>query len=606
MAAKLLSDDELFAAPSGGAPEPKKLLSDSELFLTDDQLFGTPEPEAPRAYEAETQRLMDGYARAYSDEPASTDDPRAAYAGAYGVNRPEGMENPIPDQGPIAPKMADLGKRVVTGAVDMGANMVKTAGGVSQQIADSRPKGDQQSADFYREQIESIEGALSFGAIPPNKVETANRTLEIAREQLALRESRVMKAESGQILGTKTGKDIESTPAYQFGKSISDWADETFPTDKSMDKDYSSKLASGLGSMLAFLGGGVAGAAIRAPAFFTTAVMGATAQAGSGIDDARRKGADMDTAYASMWWNAGIGLSEAVPISRALDRLDDVTGGEVTRILAQGFKGGIEELIQEVFQTVSSKAVAGDYIGLGYDPKADDPTWDYAVEGAEAGSIGFILGSSLSMLTTFIGGRRAKKADEAIEAVNAAQDQEIGNTLALAGLDPNQARSGNLVIDPPKRTAPLTAEDLASPLPNDLISRGNAILEDTAAGRPLDVTPTGPATAGSMTAEAEAILQTGTPQQAPQLEPVYEFDNDGNALLDQQIGWTDPATPGKPLTMEEGNRINAERSAAAAAPQEPIAPTFTEGQSVRLNDPNGGGARRLAGIARATGSAPHT
>ena len=64
----------------------------------------------------------------------------------------------------------------------------------------------------------------------------------------------------------------------------------------------------------------------------------------------------------------------------------------------------------------------------------------------------------------------------------------------------------------PKRTAPLTPADEASPLPNDKISRGKAIIADAAAGRPLDIEPAASKDAAPVTEQSGAIEQSAAPK----------------------------------------------------------------------------------------------
>ena len=92
------------------------------------------------------------------------------------------------------------------------------------------------------------------------------------------------------------------------------------------------------------------------------------------------------------------GLTEGFPISRALNRLDRGSGGQLSRILKEGFKGSVEEAIQETIQGASTKAIENALLDL------DQDLFDRETkEGTAAGAVAGFLTSSL---LTALGGRR--------------------------------------------------------------------------------------------------------------------------------------------------------------------------------------------------------
>ena len=96
-------------------------------------------------------------------------------------------------------------------------------------------------------------------------------------------------------------------------------------------------------------------------------------------------------------------------------------------------------------------------------------------------------------------------AEEIIGEVTPEEVQQSAIQQPVEAEAPQQAAE-------PKRTAPLTPADEASPLPNDKISRGKAIIEDAAAGRPLDIEPAVPKDAAPVTEQSGAIEQSAAPK----------------------------------------------------------------------------------------------
>jgi DNA repair protein RadC len=92
------------------------------------------------------------------------------------------------------------------------------------------------------------------------------------------------------------------------------------------------------------------------------------------------------------------GLTEGFPISRALNRLDKGSGGQLSRILKEGFKGSVEEAIQETVQGASTKAIENALLDL------DQSLFDR--ETKEGTAAGAVAGFLTSALMTALGGRR--------------------------------------------------------------------------------------------------------------------------------------------------------------------------------------------------------
>ena len=197
----------------------------------------------------------------------------------------------------------------------------------------------------------------------------------------------------------------EQTTAYKAGEAIEGWFNTFSVNPAYRDEFVTSKLASGFGSLGGFVAGGFAGKIAKIPVLVTTMGLGAAATGVEGVEDylstlSKDEKADPEIRESAFNLNAALGTSEALPVLQILDRLDKASGGGVKRILKEGFKGGLEELTQEVLQSVGQNAIAAKL--LKYDPERS------LLSGTqEAGEVGFTLGFALNTLAAMIGSRRA-------------------------------------------------------------------------------------------------------------------------------------------------------------------------------------------------------
>lgn len=198
-------------------------------------------------------------------------------------------------------------------------------------------------------------------------------------------------------------KPAEETAMFKAGEEFSKETERNNPVNPEFEGEFvADTLPGGAGSMAGFVSAGMVGRATGIPAWLTTAIAGSSAAGAGGYEDARDSGAGINDAVDSYFANAGLGTLEAVPIARALDKLDRYTGGGVQKILREGFKGGLEELLQEVVQTVGSNLIASDLVA--YDQERG------TFEGVgEAAGAGFTLGAVLNLLTSSLGNMRHRR-----------------------------------------------------------------------------------------------------------------------------------------------------------------------------------------------------
>lgn len=195
-------------------------------------------------------------------------------------------------------------------------------------------------------------------------------------------------------------RPVSEQPFYQAGEALSRAAREAAPTNPEYAGEFfTDVLPRGAGSMAGFVTSEVFARGLGLPPGMSAATTGAAAGGVQGYEEAIAAAGGEEKAYQSFLLNAGLGTTEALPISAALGRLNKATGGQVTKILARSTAGGIEEAVQEIVQSVGSNLIARDIVK--YDPGRG--TFEGTVE---QGGAGFIIGAALNALLGLGRGQR--------------------------------------------------------------------------------------------------------------------------------------------------------------------------------------------------------
>jgi len=184
----------------------------------------------------------------------------------------------------------------------------------------------------------------------------------------------------------------------QHLRSASERVAERNPQAGPMERFLAETLPSSAGSIVGFGGVGAllsrfGGRTAPLGAARGVALSGAAAGAGDAFTDAKRHGADDETALFSAMVGAGLGATEAVPIAKWLAP----RGGG--RVLMRALREGSEEMIQEFVQQLGNNVVAEQQ----FDPGR--PWIQGAGEGAAAG---LTLGTLGSLLASVVGGRKGR------------------------------------------------------------------------------------------------------------------------------------------------------------------------------------------------------
>lgn len=177
-----------------------------------------------------------------------------------------------------------------------------------------------------------------------------------------------------------------------------------FPGDQMRHGQFLVQLASGAGSLASFFMGGLVGRAVagRVGQNAATGALGGGAQGAAQYDDALLHDATGAQRYGAFLAGIGLGMTELVPIDRALGRINEGTGGMLARVFRNAPASAAEEALQEAIQSVGTD-IAAQRI---YDAER---TVNWAAVGENA-MIGAILGVVMGGATAIPGGGNREPA----------------------------------------------------------------------------------------------------------------------------------------------------------------------------------------------------
>lgn len=220
---------------------------------------------------------------------------------------------------------------------------------------------------------------------------------------------------------------------------------------KLLDESFlASTVPEGLGSAAGFMAtGGVTGLAGKAVGLTATAartagiaLAGAAASGVEQYNDAKRRGADPDKAFEAFLLGAGVGLSEVIPLSKMLDRIDGMVPGVGKKafvdMLVNAGKETVEESLQEAFQSGAGDVIAKEIVK--YDP--DRQMFESMKEDAAAGGVTGLL---FSLLTQSVG------------RIRGASNQDSPTTDEQPAEPKNESTPPEPLVKPPD---PINPEDV--------------------------------------------------------------------------------------------------------------------------------------------------
>jgi len=240
------------------------------------------------------------------------------------------------------------------------------------------------------------------------------------------------------IFSEEEGGPAEGYEAYKLGAFVAEKAEEM--TDPRLKNEYlANTLPEGFGSMLAFWAGARGGASIFQAAKARqlaagTAVLaqGSALESSALYEDALNSGASERVAKMAAPWGIPLGATELLGAGRILMKWDKTTGGAFKHTLKEYWKhsarGGMEEGLQEFFQTEGHEAIA---VMIYRDHRRP------IEESLEAGVTGGILGAMM-------GGIAANPSVKILRRKHAAQkffDSDNDAAVRLASIEGNVSRS---------------------------------------------------------------------------------------------------------------------------------------------------------------------
>lgn len=238
-----------------------------------------------------------------------------------------------------------------------------------------------------------------------------------------------------------TIRPVADEPAYSLGQRIREGTAEAFPVNPEYESRFPVQLGRGLGSTATFLGTGLAGRLFRLPALAISGGTGALVNSSETFRDALGRGAPFEDAYKASRLAGVVGVSEAVPITRMLDRYDKASGGQLRRVLANAAKGGIEEGTQELFQTTAENLIASKIV-------AYDPERGLFQSAPEAGGVGFTVGALFNTLASMLGAK--------VRTTGSAQGQTVEQAPPTAEAPTTPPGTPQSPVAPPVVDEPVT------------------------------------------------------------------------------------------------------------------------------------------------------
>lgn len=168
---------------------------------------------------------------------------------------------------------------------------------------------------------------------------------------------------------------------------ISDVTQVIPEADESFVERLAADVTGGIGSTLAFMGGGAPLRMLKMGGMTSAATLGAFAGFNDGYNRALEAGEDETGAYFSGLFNAGVGTTEAFPVGKWINQAAKRAG---VKKLSHFLKEAGEEGLQELFQSA-----AGDiYAGLATKEQVD--AWEAASNALYSGLVGAISGGVVS------------------------------------------------------------------------------------------------------------------------------------------------------------------------------------------------------------------
>lgn len=359
----------------------------------------------------------------------------------------------------IGGQVKEAVKGIIPGAVKFGGTTLKGAAGLQKgaqhnAAAFGRGQIDVMDRIDRGESVPEIDDAMGYQHMSPEQRKEARAELEQAQKDFA------------------PGK-VEDSVLYQAGESVRKTGEKILPAAPGYDDSLGRSIGEGLGSVA----GGVVASAVAGPvaggALFTLS------GSGESVERAVAGGASEEDIIQAAKTGQIPGMTDSLPVETLLGRVP-IPGGKFIKIpagllgdaLKVGGRIGFQALIEGIQE--GGQEFLQNAIEQTYNP--NQTLMENVPESAAMGAaVGGIAGG---VMAPFHGGA------EGPSETGSAGSNLFGDLAAKPAAEaPKITAAPEAPVDRERLDSPrLTAEDRASPIPNDLIDDGKAIIEAATTG----------------------------------------------------------------------------------------------------------------------------
>lgn len=293
---------------------------------------------------------------------------------------------------------------------------------------------------------------------------------------------------------------LSDTSGFKAGEAINKKVGEYFGTPDPRDKSFWGQVAQGAGNVAGM-------AAVAIPTLGTAGfASGVGMSAQQMYQDAIDSGATEETARQAASLGGLVGTTEMLPLMRAFKVLpkpirDRVQGAFVRGALKLA-EGSGEEAIQEYGQQVAQNLIA---------QKLYDPQRGWSEGAATNALVGAIVGAGPASVGA------VKEMTHGAPMPATQEDRATREPMAPA--------PGTTNIQQPDPSLPVNPDQIASPIPTQILQKGEAIMRAAEAGAPIPAAPVVAPTAPVETPAApERIAPAAAPEAVPTVAPAAAPD----------------------------------------------------------------------------------
>lgn len=411
-------------------------------------------------------------------------------AGAAGGSSSTSLFDDLPSMTPgsFAP---EVGKGIAAGGVSAVGAGIKGVGGQVTAAQQEQVDIGRRRLDLMK-RIDEGEDVIAGGDLSVDET-------QLARDYASIEDPDVraqMRKEYESATANVTPGRVQDSALFKAGEAVQEFGKDKFAAAQDYEGSWTRSISEGLGSVGVMVGASV----LTGPAApVVGAGIGSAMSAGEALDRAVEAGATQEQIVEAVRLGALPGLTEQIPIETLFERVPlpvvGKLGSAVSKILGQAFAEGGQEAVQQAAQNLIERFT--------YNPDQD------ITEGvAEAAAVGAAVGGIV------------KTGERGISAVAGRADAPVttAKTDRLPASIERPIAPEAVAGDKERLNSPrLTPEDRASPIPNDIIDDGKAILESIEKGIPVPGV-TAPTAEEAIAQQDEAIVEQITRDQATPLE----------------------------------------------------------------------------------------